>query len=240
MDNKVKNLISLDEASEKANLSCNELLYKALDKQLGLYYLSSKDKREALVPCINGTLHHASVGDFIHQYKPLLDQIEYVDVQIAQPLRLNERAIKELLVSRQFNEVELYRELAPEIDDVDFWKTEREVYDWEEDLPEYDTIKLEQVQVCELELEKCLLVKGLPPKNVSENPSTTSLKVIALLMHHLSKSPKYASGGAPNKSQIKELLLELAVELDVNNYGLSKVDERLLKQASDYLETQKN
>jgi hypothetical protein len=50
MDNKVKNLISLDEASEKANLSCNELLYKALDKQLGLYYLSSKDKREALVP----------------------------------------------------------------------------------------------------------------------------------------------------------------------------------------------
>jgi hypothetical protein len=35
-------------------------------------------------------------------------------------------------------------------------------------------------------------------------------------------------------------LLELAVELDVNNYGLSKVDERLLKQASDYLETQKN
>jgi hypothetical protein len=240
MDNKVKNLINLDEASEKTNFSCNELLFKALDKQLGLYHLSLKDKREALVPCIDGILHHASVGDFIHQYKPLLNQIEYVDVQIAQPLRLNERAIKELLVSRQFNEVELYRELAPEIDDVDFWKTEREVHDWEEDLPEYATIKLEQVQVCELELAICLSVKEVPSKNVSENPSTTSLKVIALLMHHLSKSPKYASGGAPNKSQIKELLLELAVELDVNNYGLSKVDERLLKQASDYLETQKN
>lgn len=239
MDNKVKNLISLDVASEKAKLSCNELLYKALDKQLGLYHLSSKDKREALVPCINGTLHHASVGDFIHQYKPLLDQIEYVDVQIAQPLRLNERAIKELLVSRQFNEVELYRELAPEIDEVDFWKTECEVYGWEEDLLEYDIIKLDQIQVCELELEKCLSV-GLPSKNVSKDPSSTALKVIGLLMHHLSKSPKYASGDTPNKSQIKELLLELAVELDVNNYGLSKVDERLLKQASDYLETQKN
>jgi hypothetical protein len=239
MDNKVKNLISLDEASEKASLSFNELLFKALDKQLVLYSLSSKDKREGLVPCVDGTLHHASVGDFIHQYNPLLDQIEYVDVQIAQPLRLNERAIKELLVSHQFNEAELYRELAPEIDNVDFWKTECEVYDWEEDLPEYDTIKLEQIQVCELELEKCLSVKGLPSKDASQDPSSTALKVIGLLMHHLSKSPKYASGNAPNKSQIKELLLELAVELNVNNYGLNKVDERLLKEASDYLETQK-
>ena len=240
MSIEIKELISLAKASKKYKVSESELLFKSLHLALNLYYLSSKDKREALVPCINGTLHHASVGDFIHQYKPLLDQIEYVDVQIAQPLRLNERAIKELLVSRQFNEVELYRELAPEIDDVDFWKTEREVHDWEEDLPEYDIIKLEQIQVCELELEKCLSVKGVPSKNASKDPSSTALKVIGLLMHHLSKSPKYASGGAPNKSQIKELLMELAVELDVNNYGLSKVDERLLKQASDYLETQKN
>jgi hypothetical protein len=71
-------------------------------------------------------------------------------------------------------------------------------------------------------------------------PSTTALKVIGLLMHHLAKSPKYASGSSPNKSQIKELLLELAMELDVNNYGLSKVDERLLAEAMKYLETQKN
>jgi len=240
MSIEIKELISLTKASKRYKVSESELLFKSLHLALNLYYLSSKDKREGLVPCVDGTLHHASVGDFIHQYNPLLDQIEYVDVQIAQPLRLNERAIKELLVSHQFNEAELYRELAPEIDNVDFWKTECEVYDWEEDLPEYDTIKLEQIQVCELELEKCLSVKGLPSKNASKDPSSTALKVIGLLMHHLSKSPKYASGDTPNKSQIKELLLELAVELDVNNYGLSKVDERLLKQASDYLETQKN
>lgn len=240
MDNKVKNLISLYEASEKASLSCNDLLFKALDKHLVLYCIPSKDKREALVPCMDGTLHRASLGDFIHQYKPLLDQIEYVDVKIAQPLRLNERAIKELLVSRQFNEVELYRELAPEIDEVDFWKTECEVYGWEEDLLEYDIIKLDQIQVCELELEKCLSVKGVPSKNASKDPSSTSLKVIGLLMHHLSKSPKYASGNAPNKSQIKGLLLDLAVELNVNNYGLNKIDEKLLKEASEYLKTQKN
>lgn len=73
-----------------------------------------------------------------------------------------------------------------------------------------------------------------------EKPSSTALKVIGLLMHHLAKSPKYASGSAPNKSQIKELLLDLAEELEVNTYGLSKVDERLLAEAMRYLETQKN
>ncbi len=73
-----------------------------------------------------------------------------------------------------------------------------------------------------------------------EKPSSTALKVVGLLMHHLAKSPKYASGSSPNKSQIKELLLDLADELGVNNYGLSKVDERLLAEAMRYLETQKN
>ena len=74
----------------------------------------------------------------------------------------------------------------------------------------------------------------------SQAAPNSALKVIGLLMHHLAKSPKYASGTSPNKSQIKELLLELAAELDVNNYGLSKVDERLLTEAMKYLETQKN
>ena len=79
-----------------------------------------------------------------------------------------------------------------------------------------------------------------PSASASAKHSTTSLKIIGLLMHHLAKSPKYASGSSPNKSQIKELLLELAVELDVNNYGLNKVDERLLTEALKHLETQKN
>ena len=76
--------------------------------------------------------------------------------------------------------------------------------------------------------------------NLVTKPSTTSLKVIALLMHHLAKSPRYASGKSPNKSQIKKLLLELADELDIDDYGLNKVDERLLAEALKYLETQKN
>lgn len=40
-------------------------------------------------------------------------------------------------------------------------------------------------------------------KNHTDRPSTTGLKVVGLLMHHLAKSPKYASGTSPNKSQIK-------------------------------------
>ena len=69
--------------------------------------------------------------------------------------------------------------------------------------------------------------------------SNTALKVIGLLMCHLARSPKYASGASPNKSQIKELLLDLAEEQGINNYGLSKVDERLLAEAMKYLESQK-
>ncbi len=78
------------------------------------------------------------------------------------------------------------------------------------------------------------------PEAANEKPSSTALKVVGLLMHHLAKSPKYASGSSPNKSPIKELLLDLAGELGVSTYGLSKVDERLLTEAMRYLETQKN
>lgn len=73
----------------------------------------------------------------------------------------------------------------------------------------------------------------------SNHPSNASLKVIGLLMLHLAKSKRYAAGDAPNKSQIKELLLSLADEFNVKEYGLSKVDERLLTDALRHLETQK-
>jgi hypothetical protein len=85
----------------------------------------------------------------------------------------------------------------------------------------------------------------LPPEpqqaqELASRPTKTSLKTVGLLMMHLAKSPKYASGNAPNKSQIKELLLDLATEYGIKEYGLAKVDERLLTDAMEYLETQKN
>lgn len=240
MSIEIKELVGLAQASEKYKISENDILFKSLDSELSLYYLSTKNVREALIPCQEGTLHHAAVGDFIHQYQPLLDKVTYVDVQVAQPLHLNQLAIKGLLVSRQFSEVELYRELAPEVPGVDFWKTERELHEWDASLLEYDIVKLEQIQVSKFELEECITISKKARENETEKPSATALKVIGLLMYHLSKSPKYASGETPNKSQIKELLLELAVEFGISNYGLSKVDERLLVDAIRHLETQKN
>lgn len=76
--------------------------------------------------------------------------------------------------------------------------------------------------------------------NQTEKPSSTALKVIGLLMHHLAKTPKYAAGSSPNKSQIKELLIELSDDLNINDYGLSKIDERLLTDALKYIENQNN
>jgi hypothetical protein len=66
------------------------------------------------------------------------------------------------------------------------------------------------------------------------------LKVIGLLLNYLAKNAKFQTGGNPNKSQVKELLIKLAEELKINPYGLAKVDERLLTDALKYLETQKN
>ena len=239
MSIEIKELVDLARACEKYKISQNDILFKSLDSQLSLYYLSPKSIREALIPCVEGTLHHAAPGQFIHQYQPLMDKVTYVDVQIAQPLRLNQQAIKELLVSRQFNEVELYRELAQEVDGVDFWKTELELHNCDASMPEYEIVKLDQIQVPETQLQECIAISKKAPTKATEKPTATSLKVIGLLMYHLSKSPKYAAGDSPNKSQIKELLLELAIELDIDNYGLSKVDERLLADAMRHLDTQK-
>jgi hypothetical protein len=93
-------------------------------------------------------------------------------------------------------------------------------------------------------IDNLYIKPGLPQETKvsgdNENKqSNNALKVIGLLMRHLAKTPKYASGDSPNKSQIKELLLDLAEELKVNSYGLSKVDERLLSDAMTYLEEQK-
>ncbi len=239
MSIEIKELVDLARASEKYKISQNDILFKSLDSQLSLYYLSPKSIREALIPCVEGTLHHAAPGQFIHQYQPLMDKVTYVDVQIAQPLRLNQQAIKELLVSRQFNEVELYRELAQEMDGVDFWKTERELHDCDGTQPGYGIVTLEQIRISELKLEECLAISKKAPANGSERPSATALKVIGLLMHHLAKNGQFQNHGLPNKSQIKVLLLKLADEQGINDFGLNRVDERLLADAMEYLETQK-
>lgn len=242
MDAELKDFISINTAAKKLRLEISDILFHALDGKLELFYLSKKTTKEALVPCEGGTLHHASPGEFIHQYLPLLENIEYVDIQLGQPLKLNEKAINELILNQQFSEAELYKQLAPPMEEQSssFWKTEREVYEWEKDIEQYTSISLDQVQLFEPELARTTDIKQKVQNTGTDNASNTALKVIGLLMHHLAKSPRYVSGTSPNKSQIKELLIDLAEELNVNNYGLSKVDERLLANAMNYLESQKN
>ena len=192
-----------------------------------------------MIPCKDGPKLPHGPGEFIHQIHPYFEDLQYVDCSLGQPLILSERAIKQLITSNSFSEAELYKPLAPLPDGFDFWETEREIYDWEENLPEYDSISLARVHVLEHSLVSQRESKKSLVRAATDNASKTSLKVIALLMHHLAKSPKYASGTSPNKSQIKELLLELASELGIDPYGLNKVDERLLSDAMKYLEEQK-
>jgi hypothetical protein len=240
MNIQLRDLINITDASVRLKVDLSELLFDALEGKLTLFVVASKDVREALVPLKKSELHHASPGEFIPQYEPLLGDIEYVDIKLGQALEVNEQSIKNLIVNQQFSEAELYRQLAPIRDDLKpiGWKTEREVYDWEEDLPPYSTITVEQVHILKSEVSTNKASHGSKGAT-TDVPSNTSLKVIGLLMHQLAKSPKYASGTSPNKSQIKELLLDLAEELGINPYGLSKVDERVLADALKYLETQK-
>lgn len=239
MTTNIRDLIKITEASTIYKREPRDILFDALEGKLSLYVISDKSFREALVPCRAGKLHHVVPSEFIDQYQPMLNHLQYVDIQLGQPLALNKTAIKQLIINQEFSKVELIREQEPVLESLefDYWKTEREVYGWEEKLPEYALITLDYVHISKSALTS--LIQDNKPAT-SNHASNTALKVIALLMYHLAKNPKYASGTSPNKSQIKELLIELAADLGVNNYGLSKVDERLLTDAMKHLEEQKN
>lgn len=239
-------LVSIEKATKSLNLDVDELLLQALSGKVTLFVVSNKKYREVLIPCKMGVLHHTDPGNIIEQYVPLIDQVAYVDVELGQIIELQPSQIKQLLLNQAFSEVELYKTFLDIDDDTDglLWKSEREIYNWEDEelgypLPSYPDIELESVKVSKTYIKQ---YKTQPSESKSSGDvsSRTALKVVGLLMHHLAKSPKYASGNTPNKSQIKALLLDLAAEFDVNEYGLSKVDERLLKEAMDYLEDQKN
>ena len=104
-----------------------------------------------------------------------------------------------------------------------------------------ELLNIDDVFILENDIKVRALKSNSDQRQSTSKPSNTALKVLGLLMHDLAKkNKKYASGTSPNKSQIKELLIDLAVELDINQYGLSKVDERLLTDALNYLDSQKN
>jgi hypothetical protein len=84
-------------------------------------------------------------------------------------------------------------------------------------------------------------IKPTPQPN-NDNLSNTAKKVIGLFMLGLmDKQPngKYKNGDKPNKSNIRDYLLELAQTHKIDDYGLSKADERILSDALNYLEEQR-
>ncbi|NRP58360.1 MULTISPECIES: hypothetical protein [unclassified Marinobacterium] len=239
MTKSLRDLINLSEAASTIKLDVSDLLFNALEGKLDLFTISTSERTLDLFPCKKEWVDEE--GFFIDTYDR--ENRQHFELEIGQVLALNKSAIKGLIVNQKFLEVELLRNLGDDLTDTEFdhWRTAEELYDhhkWVDGKPSYKEVELDNIFMLKSEVNSSKQLSTSPVNNALA--SNTSLKVIGLLMHHLAKSPKYASGTSPNKSQIKELLLELAVELDVNNYGLSKVDERLLAEAMKYLETQKN
>lgn len=233
----LRDLINIKDAAEKAKTDVAEILFIALESKIELFSVVTEDSSQVLVPCRSEWIEEAGGNVDIYGDEKRLQ----IDVSIGQIIQLNDKAIKDLIINKKFSEVELYHALGPSLEgsEQEYWKTAKELYDfngWIDNKPTYRDLDLENVFILRNE-------SNIQPSqaNAKSNDlaNKTSLKVIGLLMHHLAKSPKYTSGTSPNKSQIKELLLDLAEEQGINSYGLSKVDERLLAEAMKYLETQK-
>jgi hypothetical protein len=236
----LKNLININDAATTMRVSINDLLFNALEDKLKLFSIAAEDLTTHLIPCNKEWIEEERF--YIDTYE--LSNSVWIEISKYQIIELNSAATKSLIIDKNFSSVELVRSLGCNLDDskFDYWKTNEELFRFDKtinDKPEYDNIGLEKVYILNSAIDDTSKLSSSVTHH-SASPTNTSLKVIGLLMHHLAKSPKYLSGIAPNKSQIKELLLQLAVELDMNNYGLNKVDERLLNDAMKYLETQKN
>lgn len=236
---KITDLVHLTKVSEQMKLGMAELLFDALEHKYELFALSSKEIALDLVPCKKEWVEEEK--SYIDMYDK--NNLTHIEVELGQVLPLNQQAIKGLIVNKQFSEVELLRNLGKSIDDdsLVYWRTADELFrtdKWADGEVNYSFVNLDNVYMLKGKINRP--TKHLDnTAHINYGASNTSLKVVGLLMHHLAKSPKFASGASPNKSQIKELLLELSVELGINNYGLSKVDERLLVNAMKYLDTQK-
>ncbi|NRP52334.1 MULTISPECIES: hypothetical protein [unclassified Marinobacterium] len=238
-------LVTFTEAAANLKLTQQELLRAGMAEELRLFHPSKKPgsiifelaqienlgmQNQFWAPVIDYDNDQGSISKTIH-------------LKIGHPFQLDYKCIASLLLNGNFSPFDL---LVAQLDaDLAMKSTARSNYHggelrWITETELNEDLNIEDVFVLESDIAAKLTASKSETTTTTKKPSDTALKVIGLLMHHLAKSPKYASGGSPNKSQIKELLLELANELDINNYRLSKVDERLLVDAMKYLETQKN
>ena len=238
-------LLPSRDALEKFDISEIELLRAAAAGKFRLCYLAPQME---VVSFKLAQLENTFDDEFL--WLPIFDYEDdqasisaTVEVNLGDPFILNADNIKSLLVVGSCSKYDL---LAANLDTEEALKQASSTnygggpLRWVTDTNNEQILTISDTYVVEADIDAS---KDHAPQKQSmegsKGTSNTGLKVIALFMHHLAKSPKYASGTTPNKSQIKELLLDLATELEVNPYGLSKVDERLLTDALKYLEEQK-
>ncbi|MDA3807657.1 MAG: hypothetical protein PF440_07075 [Thiomicrorhabdus sp.] len=234
---KITELVTFNEAAEALKLTTKDLLTKALDNEIILYTLVKKDRKIAFVLYGNeqsidgfGELPLFSNGEIVS---------EELHLNVGQVLEITQKTITSLFVNGNFLENDFFNELflnehKNEVENS-IWCTEEldDIHISIEDVFLHNSV-LSQLASHKADIE------NIGIKSTKESASNTALKVIGLLLYHLAKNSKYASGENPNKSQVKELLISLADELNIDPYGLAKVDERLLSEALKYLESQKN
>jgi hypothetical protein len=248
----VFDLVPLNEAASQLQISETTLMKVAAANELGLFY-PAKQLQSFVLQLSEYTNHYDERGnafapsgdwfplfDYNRDQKPILKELT---VKQGEVLRLDEECSTSLLVNGKFNKLDLLNaQLDKNQSLLDGMNTNYNggSLKWTFDPALDEPLSINDVFILESDIKASALKSNSDQRQSTSKSSNTALKVIGLLMHHLAKSPKYASGSLPNKSQIKALLLDLAQELDIDPYGLSKVDERLLSEAMKYLENQKN
>lgn len=237
-------LVTFTEATAKLGLSHSDLIKEALAGKVRLFHPS---KHSGTVAFKLAQLENEGQSDQF--WAPLFDYDNNQDSILAtlsfetgQPFALDTTCVASLLLNGSYEQLGL---LKAQLDAEKAIKsTARSNYlggdlRWITEDRIDQQYSIDDTFLLERELEATLAKPNATRATPKDTPSNSALKVIGLLMHHLAKSPKYASGASPNKSQIKELLLDLALELGVDPYGLNKADERVLSEAMKYLENQK-
>lgn len=254
MDSKLSvfDLVPFGEAATALQITENRLLKAASENEFGLFYPVQQHQSFVLKLAEHANYYDETgkafvpggdwfpLFDYNRDQNPVLNEIKVTQGQV---LRLDADCITSIIVNGSFSKADLVNaQLDKDSKILDGMNTNYAGGSlmWTID-PELDeSFSIDDIFL----LESDIKARALKPKQdlpiTTSKPSNTALKTIGLLMCHLAKAPKYASGSTPNKSEIKKLLLNLADEFEVNDYGLNKVDERLLTEAMKYLETQKN
>lgn len=244
-------LVSFNDAADRAKLSKRDILKAASKGTISLFHPVKQCRSFMFEICeYQRNFDHVGnafdpggdwyqVRDYDQEQQPIRRDL---DLKIGDVLKLDQACITSLFTSETYSELDVLTAQLETCESIlDQLRTDRcgGPLKWKPDFDVEGIFSYEDTYLIEDELNSLVLAPSETTKASDINPKDTALKVIGLLMLHLAKTPKYAVGANPNKSEIKKLLQSLADEFDVKEFGLSKVDERLLPEAMKHLEEQK-